>query len=229
MDNQTKQPSRSKQHRPPVKRREILVLVGIWLAGCAFVGGLIGLFYLNSSPADSVPPPGPVESVEIPFSGGSAKTAYLSASKAAQDWQPDVKLVSLSTNWDNATPDTLGAVDSWNVNFYSEPHQRIFVAVVAANQEPFGRAHPFKLRRPPLLLNSEAWVVDSNEALSIWVSNGGNAFLQAFPKNQVEMLLRQSADPDRPVWNIIGASGDQSQIFFLTIDATNGQILNQNR
>lgn len=192
------------------------------------VGVLVTMFYVYSSPNEPETFPEVTEQVNIPFSGGSAKTAYTNALGLAQSWQNDVQLAATSTVWKNATTEALGQASQWDFSFYSPRHRRMYLTVVAVGQPPLGRAHPFELRRPPPLIAPPTWVVDSDEAISIWANSGGNAFLQAFPENQVEALLRHSVDQNTPVWNIIGTSADQSQLFFLSIDAASGVVLNRN-
>ncbi len=217
-----------KPSRPlPVRRQDILVLLSIWGVGCAVVASLLGLFYFYSSNGGpGQPTPNPEAVFNIPFSGGTAKTAYLSALNKAQAWSSDVELVAASASWSNATPEDLGRVDLWDFSFFSDGHKRIFFNLVATDQPVTGRAHPFKLTRPPARINPAEWIIDSDEAVSIWLNNGGGAFLEAMPGNHVEALLRQSANDGKPVWNIVGTSADQSQMFFLTIDAATGTVLN---
>jgi hypothetical protein len=218
-----------KRPAPIIGRKELLVIGGIWLAGCVLVAGLVGVFYYYRAPGEANPlPPSPPELVNIPFSGTTAKTAYLSALTKAQDWSADVQLVSLSADWRNAAPPDLGQVAVWDFNFFSPEHGRIFLASVIQGQPPTGRAHPFKIRRPPRIVSPEAWLIDSDQAASIWLSNGGNTFLETYPENQVEILFRQGRDSNTPVWSVIGTNLDQSYLFYLMIDAQTGNILNTN-
>ncbi len=209
----------------PIGRRDILILGTIWLVGCAIVAGLVALFYTQIG-VEKAEQPRPNATFEIPFTGGTAKTAYLLALAHAQSWESDVQLVTMSTHWSNITVEDLGQVDVWDFSFFSTRHQRVYFTIVATDQPVIGRAHPYKLRKPPYLIDPAKWVIDSDEAISIWANNGGGVFLGAFPDSAVEALLRQSPDEGEPVWNIIGINADQSQLFFLAIDATSGNILN---
>ena len=220
------QEDRSKERRAiGIKRRDLLILGSIWLAGCALVAVLIGIFYANTLtvPASAELPP--VPTVSIPFRGDSAKTVYLLALQNAQNWQSDVDLVALSTRWTNSTAEKLGQAEIWDFRFYSDKSQRIYFTVVTPDKNVVGRAHINKLRNAPYVVEPSGWVVDSNEAISIWANNGGGAFLTAFPENSVELLLRQT--PAGPAWDILGINADQSQILYLSIDASTGAILNQ--
>ncbi|MCP4363007.1 MAG: PepSY domain-containing protein [Chloroflexi bacterium] len=214
----------SKRRDIPIRRRDVLILGTVWLLGCGIVAGLLGLFYFNANPV--VPePPGSVATYTIPFTEDSAKTMYLLAQQEAQNWQSDVDLVASSTRWSNASLDDLGQAGIWDFRFFSDKSDRIFFTFVTPEKEVISRANINKLRKPPYLINPADWVLDSNEAISIWVNNGGGAFLEAFPENQVEVLLRQT-EP-RPVWDIVGISADQSQVVYLSIDAADGTVLNR--
>lgn len=209
--------------RIPIRRRDILILVGFWVAGCAVVALLIGLFYANSSP-QTVTQPEPVATYTVQFTADTAKSAYVQALAKGQDWSDDVKLVALSTRWNNATIDVLGQANSWDFRFYSPGRERIYFVVITPEDKILGQAHFKKLRQSPYLVNPSEWEIDSDEALGIWLNNGGGPFLEAYPENQVEIMLRQTNRG--PVWEVIGISADQSQLFYVPISATSGVILN---
>jgi hypothetical protein len=213
------------KRRNVVTRRDVLMLVSVWMAGCLIVTTLLGFFYTQSV-AQEPQQSQPIATFVIPFAGNSAKIAYSSALTKAQEWQEDVEMVAVASRWSNATAQGLGQTENWDFRFYSPEHQRIFFAVVTADQPTAGRAHLYKVKNDLCLINSADWVIDSNDAISTWVNNGGGVFLKNFPENQVEVLLHQMPGQDRPVWDIIAVNADQSQAFYLTIDATNGQILN---
>ena len=215
----------TKRRDIPVKRRDILVLATVWLLGCVIVAGLIGLFYVNANSQVQEQPQPVRATYTIPFTGDSAKTAYLLAVQEAQNWQADVELVASSTRWSNATVESLGKTDIWEFRFFSNKSDRIFFTFVTAGGQVISRANINKLRKPPYLINVTNWVIDSDEALSIWANNGGGDFLKALPENQVEMLLRQTENG--PVWDIVGVSADQSQVLYLPVDAATGTILNR--
>jgi hypothetical protein len=208
-----------------VTRRDVLMLVSVWMAGCAIVTTLLGFFYTQSV-AQEPQQPQPIATFVIPFAGHSAKTAYPSALTKAQEWNQDVEMVAAATRWSNTTAQGLGQTENWDFRFFSPEHQRIFFVAVTADQPAAGRAHLYKVKNDLSLIDSADWVIDSNEAISTWVNNGGGVFLENFPENSVEVLLHQVPGQNRPVWDIIAINADQSQAFYLTIDATNGQILN---
>lgn len=210
-----------------VKRRDILILLGIWAAGCVMVAVLLGLFYANSV-AEVPAQPRPVATFVIPFEEkNTAKSAYLLALQEAQNWQSDVQMVAVSTHWSEATIQDLGKAAVWDFRFFSAARNRVFFGVVDLdNQQVIGRAHLFKLKSTVSLIDPASWVIDSDEAITIWANNGGGVFLENFAGSRVEVLLRQPPERTAPVWDIIGISGDQSQLFYLAIDASTGQVLN---
>jgi len=209
--------------RIPIKRRELLVLLGIWLAGCVVVTLLLGLFFINSSP-QTPNLPKPAATYDIQFSGEMAKAMYLKALAKAQSWSDDVELVALSARWSNATAKDLGQVNTWNFRFFSPRHMRIYFVVITPKNEVLGRAHFKKVQQSPYLISPTAWEIDSNEATKIWLNSGGGAFLGAYAENQVELGLRQTNQG--LVWEVMGISADQSQMYYVPINATTGVVLN---
>ncbi len=187
---------------------------------------LLGFFYAQSQ-AEVTDQPRPVATYTIPFSGVTAKTAYQEAAlSTAQQWQSDVQMVAISSDWADATWQSVGQAEVWDFRFYSPERRRTYFVVVPAEQPAVGRAHLYKLSDSPATIEVAEWLIDSDEALSIWVNNGGGVFMETFPDNKVEALLHQDPDRERLLWDIIGVSADQSQLFFLTIDASTGQVLN---
>lgn len=210
----------------PIKRRDVLILVSVWLLGCLIVLVLLGLFYAsNSAPAPDQPKP--IATFVIPTSGDTAKTAYRLALKPAQKWQQDVSMVAISTYWPAAAIDNLGQAQGWDLRFYSPGRQRLYFTIVTTGQQVLGRAHLGKLRYPPPLIDPAQWLIDSDEAIRTWANKGGGVFIKNFPGSRVEAILRQDPGRARPVWDMLGISADQSQVFYLAIDATNGEVLNQ--
>jgi len=217
----------AKKRRKFLNRRDVLILLTLWAVGCVIVTVLLGLFYANSV-AEVGEQPRPVATFTIPFEEeNTAKTAYLAALNQAQSWQSDVEIVALSSRWPQADIQNLGRAEVWDFRFYSAERNRIYFAIVTPGQEEVaGRAHLYKLKSSVNLIDPANWVIDSDEAISIWANNGGGLFLENFPGSSVELLLRQAPDIEKPVWDIIGLGADQTEIFYLTIDATNGEVLN---
>lgn len=207
-----------------VSRRDLLIVASVWLVGCVMLSLLVGFFYSQRVPSQPDQPP-PVATYELAFNEHTAKAAYRQAEPEAGTWQDDVQLVAAAASWVDATVDSVGGARGWDLRFYSPGHERILFAAYTPDQPVATRAHLYSSRGNPQLINPSEWVVDSNEAITAWVNNGGGVFLETYPDNTVEVLLHQRADRDRPVWDIIGVNTDQSQVFYLTIDATSGQIL----
>lgn len=220
---------KNKQTKSWFGRRQRLILAGVYLVGCIFVGFLLVVFYISSRTGvgQQTIASFPVGSFEVTFREPMAKDAYEVALPFAQRWDDSVQLVSVSTTWNNVSLDDIGQVDVWDFSFFAPERDRMYFTIVTVDQPVDGQAHPFKLQRPPLVINPDEWAVDSSQAIAIWLNNGGGVFVQTFPENQVEILLRQSLEGGGPVWNIIGTSADQSQLLYLTIDATNGMVLNK--
>lgn len=211
-----------------MRRRDLLIILSIWVVGCSLVALLLSLFYANRGTRVelTVTSPPAAATYNLTFAENTAKAAYLEALAAAQDWQNDVELVAISAHWPEAAPQTLASTEAWDFRFYSSTQQRAFFALARANQPAVGRAHLYKQQLAPTLIDPTEWEIDSNEAISIWLNNGGGKFLETYAGSSVELLLRELPDQKNLVWEIISVSPDQSQLFYLTINARDGSILN---
>jgi hypothetical protein len=208
-----------------IKRRDILILLSIWLVGCALVMLLVGIFY-SQRREEAVAPPPPTATYTLTFEGKTAKEAYLEALANARNWQSDVALVATSAYWPEATLASLTTFDAWDFRFFSPTRRRIYFAVVKPDSPVVGRPHLYKQETTATtLVDPAAWLIDSDEAVAIWVNNGGGPFLEGYPGSSVELLLRQLPKQNTLVWDIISVSQDQSQIFYLSVNANNGAIL----
>ncbi|GAB4446842.1 MAG: hypothetical protein Kow0031_29470 [Anaerolineae bacterium] len=202
----------------------MLIIFSIWLVGCALVTVLLGVFY-SQSRVEALPTPQPVATYTLTFEGETAKSAYQQALAKAQQWQGDVELVAASAYWPETTLEALTKFDAWDFRFYSPSRRRIYFAVAHPNEPVIGRPHIFKQDTFTPLVDPTAWVIDSDEAVEIWVNNGGGPFLETFPGSSVEVLLHHMPKQDLLVWDVIGVSQDQSQLFFLSINAGNGNVV----
>ena len=228
-DSERKTKSRStrttSQRVTAIKRRDLLIVLSIWLVGCALVMLLLGIFY-SQNEVKEAPTPQPIASYTLAFEGPTAKEAYQEALAGAQQWQGDVDLVATSAYWPEATLSSVTQFDTWDFRFFSPARQRVYFAVVRPNQPVIGRPHLYKRdTTTTALVDPTAWLIDSDEAVTIWVNNGGGPFLEAFPGSSVELLLHQLPQQNLLVWDIIAVSQDQSQLFYLSINANNGNIL----
>ena len=82
-------PRRRKQttiNSSPFRRRDLLVVAGVWLVGCVVVAGIVGLFYLARRPAetDNTFPQPVQEPVNISFAEETAKVAFIESQTAAR-------------------------------------------------------------------------------------------------------------------------------------------------
>ncbi len=211
----------------PIKRRDILILVTIWSLSCIAVLVLIGLFMGRSSrPEPAADQPEAAATFVIPFQGQTAKAAYLLALKEAQAWQQDVEVVAIASHWSNTRVESLGRAEVWDFRFFSPGRERLLFALVADGGRVTSRAHLYRLKGVPGRIDPAKWVIDSDEAITVWANNGGGIFLKNYPGSGVEAILRQHPTDPAPVWDIIGISGDQSQIFYLGVDANTGRVIN---
>lgn len=210
-----------------IRRRDILVLASVWVVGCGIVFGLLAVFYSQSQQSPATPQPQATATYTLDFEGDTAKIAYMRALSNAVTWQGDVELIAASAYWPQVPAlDALQTTDTWDFRFFSPGRLRTYFAVAGSGKPVVGRAHLYKqTQAQPTLIDPTAWVIDSDEAILIWLNNGGGVFLETFPDSSVEVLLRRLPDSPTLIWDIISVSPDQSQLFYLGIDAQDGMVI----
>jgi len=187
-----------------LKRRDILILVVFWLTSACVVGLILIFFVLRSSDISN-----PV--IELDEGEVTAKKLYPVAEEAARAWESDVQFISASASWDHASLATLAAPVDWVYNFYSPGLQRILFVIVTPEQKIIVRPHLQKVRREVKIINPEQWAMDSPTALSNWLSNGGNGWLQSALNPTVSAQLTYNPIREELEWTVAGLDLETGQ------------------
>lgn len=160
------------------------------------------------------------------ISGKTAIVAYgLAQNRVINGWQEDATLISAQATWPpNLTIGVLLAgSETWSFTFYSpSAGQAVNVSVTEA-QATLGQ--PYEVSNPLQPLNPSGWKINSNEAVDIFMINGGNDFFTAEQDILLTMQLTTVADSGRLEWLIAAVSDRTGQGLTINIDATSGEVL----
>jgi hypothetical protein len=198
-----------------------LVTVGVLGLAVVVVFGVLVWLVLSGS-IFFAPVPGAVPASEglTPLSG---RQAFDDAQQVAQAWQPDAVPIRVAADWDAARLDdlTLGAPD-WVVTFYSPTAgEQLRVVVSAASARALAPIRPVNL---PQTVDLGRWQVDSQQALSLFLKDGAEAFIADHQPVRVFLILSPSGS-GRLQWTIAALDPSGSESYPVVIDATTGSII----
>jgi len=156
----------------------------------------------------------------------TAKSAYITAEKAAKTWQPDAILVNATATWPQGVQaaDLKAGQETWGFIFYS-PTSRTTAVVSLTNGVP--SVSPRDNQRQFDLLDVTSWQLDSSDAVIKFLDNGGDAFIQREGITVYSMTLSLN-DPDdngRIVWLMTLLSTQNGHSLTMKVDAASGEVL----
>jgi hypothetical protein len=164
------------------------------------------------------------------YDGRSALVAYAAAQKRALEWQPDAQLVTAQATWpQGATSDYLAqGRESWGFTFYAPTAGRIALFSVVADVVSLISERDHQQTSP--LLSVSGWNLDSNEAVRIFLQEGGHSFLadQDVTTMTMSLLASDVEENGRLEWQIALFSPQTGQTFTMLLDATSGEVLSTN-
>jgi hypothetical protein len=164
----------------------------------------------------------PAKVYRLPENSQSARSLYLSADQAARSWQGDAQLVSATASWSFAQEDDLSGPVDWTFQFYSPGTQQLFVVSVSEETATpiTNMLSPYEL--PVVAI--ENWRIDSHEALGVWLTEGGAAFLKGYSVVDVSARLRHSQE-GRLEWSVAGVVRDSQLFHLVQVDASSGKTV----
>lgn len=165
------------------------------------------------------------------YDGSSALIAYAAVQNQARDWQPDAQLVTAQATWpQGATADYIRqGRESWGFTFYAPTAGRIALFSVVEDVVSLISERDHQQTSP--LLSVSGWNLDSNEAVRIFLQEGGNSFLadQDVTTMTMSLLANDVEANGRLEWQIALFSPQTGQTFTMLLDATSGEVLATNR
>lgn len=175
---------------------------------------LLGLWTQNAPP---VTPPPPTEVTQTTL---TAQQAYIQARAAAQNWQADARLSSISAAWPRASVESLLAGQSgWSLDFYSPSTGEMQYISVDAGSARLTRRRPVPAAPP--IIDEATWQVSAEDAVLYFLANGGDRFLRGQGGTTAHIHLAVEED-GRLVWTVAAVRGDGSALV-VAIDATSGE------
>ena len=212
-----------------LSRREIFILLVGWLFVCL---GLVGVLYWfvrrggSDSLAVSTPSVVPQATYTVEFTSQTAKGLLPLAQNQATVWRADAQLVSVTARWEKAALNVVGQPTTWTFRFYSPGLRRYYFVTVQAEGQVAGVSHGEPVRRAPALLALDQWVVDSPEAINLWLNYGGIQMLSETSDIQVVAQLSTPNPPgSSPTWTVAGYDSASDSYHTVFINAQSGEVL----
>jgi hypothetical protein len=164
------------------------------------------------------------------YDGRSAIVAYAAAQNTAQEWQSDAQLLTAQATWPQGSTaeQLLKGEESWGFTFYSPAAERI--AVFSVVEDTAAKVSEGDHQQTDPLLSVSGWNLDSQDAIEIFMAEGGNTFLAEQGVSTMTMALMASdAEVNgRLEWQISLFSLQSGQAFTMRLDATSGEVLSTN-
>jgi hypothetical protein len=205
------------------KRRDLILLLGLWSVACIAVF-VVGWFILSRPSPGAGPGQGSADRPRIYTVEHTEVTSlkqYPLAEAAAQKWAADAQLISANTSW----PEILslaqvGEPTPWSYHFYSPAQKNLLLVIVDPGGGVTTIEHRVNMSLPRPPIQADTWLVDSPTALAIWLDYAGDSMLQTSPGFELMIQLRQEATG--PVWAVVGLDKRTGNIHGVRIDAHNG-------
>jgi hypothetical protein len=211
-----------------LRRRDLLILIGLWLAAGALICGAAAWFLASRSPGQTgfgvaASTPSPVPTYTVQFVEVTARRLYPAAETLARSWEADVQLVGANASWSGTALNLIGDPTDWSFRFYSPSRQRLYLAGVANNGQAAGAPHFQKESSPPSAIDLDKWEVDSPEALARWLDYGGGELLSRDPGVDVTIQLGVDPASGGVAWIITAFDSATGRPVALKVNAATGQ------
>jgi hypothetical protein len=155
--------------------------------------------------------------------GFTAREAYSMAQQEAQAWQDDAQLVGATASWNSVQADQLLRQNaSWGFTFLSPQARQ--VRIVSVGQESAQGVQTINATPRTLALDPASWQVDSPQALTLFLDNGGREFLAQHPAATVTLRLGREQGAERSAWLAFGLDSSDRSSMTLQVDATTGEV-----
>ncbi|MCB0036962.1 MAG: hypothetical protein KDE51_23180 [Anaerolineales bacterium] len=158
-------------------------------------------------------------------SGKTAIVAYGLAQNHVNKWQDDAQLISATATWPpNLTIGTvLVGAETWSFTFYSPSVQEAVNVSVTESNATLGQSYAVQGDFQPI--GPSAWKVNSDEAITIFMSNGGNDFFVSEQDVLLTTQLTTVADSKKLEWLIAAISDKTGHGLTIIIDGATGEVL----
>ncbi len=213
-----------------IRRRDIILLTGLFsLAGVVVIAVAMLIIRQNNTFATETDVrPQPQATFTVTYQQITGLKQYGLAEKESKIWADDAELVVASTDWPQvANAEQVGQPSDWSYHFYSVTKKHKFMVMVSAA----GQVQTFE---PPTTSNlvpraiatkNNSWVIDSPQALAIWLDYGGYEVLRNNPNLELIMQLRSVKERSSPIWMVVGLNRQTQKTRVVVIDAGQGTVI----
>lgn len=157
----------------------------------------------------------------------SAHRAYAQAFALAQGWQGDAQLAGARASFRQETPGTIGGGQTWSFQFFSPSTSQLYLLPVQGEQAQGELAVERLVRAEMTYVEVAQWQVDSEDALLLFLSHGGEEFLRQHPEAVINLQLVPPKKDGGLIWLASGVSQAGQAVFFVQIDAQTGSVIPQ--
>lgn len=159
------------------------------------------------------------------ISGKTAIVAYGLAQNHVNKWQNDAQLISATATWPpNLTVGTvLVGAETWNFTFYSPSVREAVNVSVTESSATLGR--PYEVQGNLQPIGPSAWKINSDEAITIFMANGGNDFFVSEQDVLLTTQLTTVAESRKLEWLIAAISDKTGHGLTIIIDGATGEVL----
>lgn len=210
-----------------MKRTDWLI-AGLLTVLFLFTAGGVMVFWLQSRAYANLPAEVTnVSSIQNDSGSGiTAKQAFTAADQLAAQWQPDAQILSASATivQFDTLEDIYNGRANWTVVYYSPIAKAVAEYTVTQNSASFLNAKSTDVR--VTVLNFEKVVLDSNQAMTVAVSNGAAALFEGEADRVALLKLEQSAETGQPEWRVFIQNETTGAFKNIYVDAVTGQVRN---
>lgn len=198
-------------------------LGGLLVVLLVIVAGMAAVLWLR--PDNNVPPAVTTQPVvNLPVLDSTALVASTFAQQVAQGWQADARLYQASSTVPQASLGQLQTgTGAWNFTFYSPGQTAVATIDVVNNQANLLSDNPSQNRLAPLEVSG--WKLNSPEAITIMLQQGGEAFMRQESAATLIMTLTTDNGNGRIEWFISLFAEQSGNSFTTRLDATSGEVL----
>jgi hypothetical protein len=205
-------------------RNRIETIVGIALIGFSLL--IVG--YLTWQAGNSLQKAKEPKAVKITVAPPTPSTlkmwsAYELAQEAAWQEALDARPVSATAQWQAATEkEMLAGADNWVLTFYSPTEGQLIV--IHVNLGNARAVHRTQMQAAPAQLAEGRWHEGPNDALLIFLANGGREFMETHPKAVIDLHLGDY-EGRGPAWDILASDAESRDGILVVIDTETMRVL----
>lgn len=178
-------------------------------------------------PGIGTAPPLPTVDAPVASTPGIARnTAILSysiARAAARDWQPDARLARASATWTQGASreELLSGRATWDFTFFSTGAGTM--AIISVIEEEAVLITEQAVDQEPALADVSGWQVDSPDAVTRLMQEGGEAFLRGAGVTTLTATLNAARENGQIEWFLSLIPEYSGESLTMRINASNGE------